>query len=242
MMQKLGACINGDNPDTRILRELDCPPIEVLFDMIHNIKNVRNSWGSIKILKNWEGKIIDWNYIVKLHELQCVERLRAANKLTNKHVYYENYKMKAIYAIQVFSRSVGRSLKFLREVDKREEFQGSEATEEFLYIMNDIFDAMNSRSSKGYKYQAPLRECNKDDWLQLFVKTHIYIYELRNGVTGDRMCTDDPKKTGFLGIICNIVAVERIFRQHVENGPLFFLLTYKLCQDFLEHFFGLGKP
>ena len=111
--------------------------------------------------------------------------------------------MKAIYAIQVFSRSVGRSLIF---------------------------------------YKAPLRECNKDDWLSLFVNTHIYIYELRNGITGARMCTEDPKKTGFLGIICNIVAVERIFQEHVENGSLYFLQTYKLSQDFLEHFFGLGNP
>ena len=182
MMEVLGARIQGDNPDTRILRELDCPPIEAVHDMIHNIKNVRNSWGNIKILKNSEGQIIDWNYLVKLHELQCVEKLRAANKLTNKHIYYENYKMKAIYAIQVFSRSVGRSLKFCREVLNLEEFQGSEATEEFLYIMNDIFDALNSRSSKGYKYQAPLRECNKDDWLPLFVNTHIYIYELCKNV------------------------------------------------------------
>ena len=210
--------------------------------MIHNIKNVRNSWGSLKVLKNSEGEIINWNYIVKLHELQCSEKLRAANKLTNKHIYYTNYKMKAIYAIQVFSRSVGKSLKFCREVLKLPEFEHSEATEEFLYIMNDLFDVMNSRSSKGIKLQGPLRESNKQYWLPFFVKAHMYIYGLRNGNTGARMVTEDPKRTGFLGMICNIVAVERIFNQHVASGSLCFLLTYKLSQDFLEHYFGLGKP
>ena len=91
--------------------------------------------------------------------------------------------------------------------------------------MNDLFDVMNSRSSKGIKLQGPLRESNKQYWLPFFVKAHMYIYGLRNGNTGARMVTEDPKRTGFLGMICNIVAVERIFNQHIANGSLCFLLT-----------------
>ena len=53
------------------------------------------------------------------------------------------------------------------------------------------------------------------------------------------MTTKDSRKTGFMGIVCNIEAVMNIFNNNVVNGPLLYLCTYKLSQDPLEHFFGL---
>ena len=110
-LSKLGASINADSPDTQILPDLDGPSIEVIHDMVHNMKNVRNSWSKIEALKNGNGDTIDWNFIVKLQKLQESEKLRAANKLTSKHINFENFKMKAYLALQVFSRSVAKSLK-----------------------------------------------------------------------------------------------------------------------------------
>lgn len=53
------------------------------------------------------------------------------------------------------------------------------------------------------------------------------------------MVGDDRRKTGFLGILSNIHAVQEIFKLVVTNGPLSYLCLYKLSQDHLEHFFGL---
>ena len=74
--------------------------------------------------------------------------------------------------------------------------------------MNDLFDVMNSRSSKGIKLQGLLRESNKQYWLPFFVKAHMYIYGLRNGNTGARMVTD---KLYFLCIINKIIFVVIVF-------------------------------
>ena len=75
MMGKLGATIEADNIDTQVLKETATPPIHILHDMVHCVKSVRNTWGSRRIIKNSKGEVIDWKYIVLLHELQSREQL-----------------------------------------------------------------------------------------------------------------------------------------------------------------------
>lgn len=239
MFKKLGARVDCDNPDMQILKDMDGPPIYGIHDNVHSVKNVRNTWGSVRLLKNAKGEVIDWDYIVKLHELQSREQLRCANKLTDKHVNFKTNKMKVSLAVQTLSNSVANSLKFCREVLKLPEFKESEPTEEFIRKINNVFDLFNTRSSKGFKYTSPLKEQSKFFWLPVLEETKDYIMGLTNGWTGKSMVKDDPKKTGFLAYVCNIVAIKAMYSDLVLNGPLQFILTYKLCQDPLEHFFGL---
>ena len=49
----------------------------------------------------------------------------------------------------------------------------------------------------------------------------------------------DSRKTGFVGILCNIRAIENIFNDIATYGPMTFICTLKLSQDPQEHFFGL---
>ena len=149
--------------------------------------------------------------------------------------------MKAYLALQVFSRSVAKSLEFCREVLKLPEFQNSQATEEFIMIMNDIFDIFNSKSQAGYKLKRPMCNSNRKYWQPVLDRTKTYISSLTNGISGANMTKKDPKRTGFLGIVCNIQAIERIFENVVTEGKCSYLLTYKCSQDHLEHYFGVGK-
>lgn len=241
MMNKLGANINADSIETQVLQHIDEePPVHVIHDMAHTAKNVRNAWHHHNILVNSEGQRISWAYIVKLHELQSREQLRCANKLSDKHVYFQNQKMKVHLATQLFSNSVAKSLKFCREVLNHPDFEGSEATEEFIKIMNDCFDVFNSKSPRQILLQGPMSEENKHIWMPFLDKTTNYVSGLTNQ-NGDSMVKKDSRKTGFLAILCNIVAVKEIYLNVVVNGPLSYLLTYKLSQDHLEHFFGLVR-
>lgn len=61
----------------------------VFLDYCHMIKLVRNILGDKKILKTQGGHIIAWNHIKNLHKFQQEEGLRAANKLTNKHIQFQ---------------------------------------------------------------------------------------------------------------------------------------------------------
>jgi hypothetical protein len=72
------------------------------------IKLIRNCLGKRKIMYTHAG-MIDWRYFESLHKLQKIEGLRLANKLTSKHIYFENNKMKVKLAVQIFSDSVSKS-------------------------------------------------------------------------------------------------------------------------------------
>ena len=54
-------------------------------------------------------------------------------------------KMKVFLAAQTLSRSVAEALRFCHSELNLSEFEGSEATEEFIKIFNDVFDVMNSK-------------------------------------------------------------------------------------------------
>lgn len=74
----------------------------IFLDLRHMIKLVRNTLGNKLILNAKDGKIY-WNYIVMLHELQQAEGLRLTNKLTNKHIKFQNNRMNVRLAMQVLS-------------------------------------------------------------------------------------------------------------------------------------------
>ena len=63
-----------------------------------------------------------------------------------------------------------------------------------------------------------------------------YILELKE--TGGKRIVDGGRKIGFISFLVNFKSVTSIFRNFVENGPLNYLLTFKLSQDHLESFFG----
>ena len=107
--------------------------------------------------------------------------------------------------------------------------------------MNDSFDLMNSRSVKEVCFKGSLWIRNQNVWRIRFEECKEYLRGLSNAFTGQNLLIGDPKKTGFLGIYCNFEAVTKIFDNVVVNGPLSYILTYKMSQDHLEHYFGLVR-
>lgn len=113
------------------------------------IKLVRNTLGDKKILLNSNGDKIEWSFIKELYYKEKQEGLKAATKLSQKHVYYFNEKINVKLAAQVLiSTSVSNALTFCESLDTK--FQNSKPTAEFCKLMNDAFDILNCRS-KFYK-------------------------------------------------------------------------------------------
>lgn len=68
-------------------------PVHIFFDPCHNLKLVRNYFGSKnKHLIYDKKEIIDWKYIKKLHEKQINEGLHCACKIRKRHVNFKNEK------------------------------------------------------------------------------------------------------------------------------------------------------
>jgi len=61
---------------------------------------MRNTLAEKGILLNERGEEVKWKYIVKLEKLQLNERLKAGNKLTQRHINWIKQKMKVNIAAQ----------------------------------------------------------------------------------------------------------------------------------------------
>lgn len=71
-------------------------PVYIFLDPCHMIKLVRNCLASQKILQNGEGHDVSWEYIEKLVDVQKV-------KLRNRHLQWEQEKMRVCLATQTLS-------------------------------------------------------------------------------------------------------------------------------------------
>ncbi|KAJ3650456.1 hypothetical protein Zmor_016555 [Zophobas morio] len=172
------------------------------------------------------GKVITWRYIKKLHELQNEQFLNVANKLKKAHLEWRQHKIKH----KLLAR-VADALEFLKDLGIGD-FQGCEATIEFIRRIDSLFDILNSRSVRAKNFKAPLRENNEEMWRPFLIDTNDYLLNLKD-VTGRPLwCT--PRKTSILGFVISATSFMGIFDEFVSSKRLNDLLTYKCSQDHLE--------
>ena len=67
------------------------------------LKLVRNVFGNKGIIIDGYGKVINYNYIIKIVKLQEAIGLKYGNKLSKRHVYFHNEKMRTPLAAQLIS-------------------------------------------------------------------------------------------------------------------------------------------
>ena len=109
--------------------------IYVVFDVCHMIKLMRNLLGDYQVLyheKNQQPLPIRWQYLVDLNTVQEDVGLSLANKLKKKHILWTKHKMNVSMAAQTLSASVANAIDFLQEEMAMPEFEGSEATTDFI--------------------------------------------------------------------------------------------------------------
>ena len=107
----------------------------VVMDACHMLKLSRNMLQSYSPITSSTGQI-NWDYITSTH-LNSVQRevgLHAANKVTDKHIYFDTQKMKVCLAAQTLSRSVAVALRTLRDLGYQQ-FTHCEATAEFIELL-----------------------------------------------------------------------------------------------------------
>ena len=74
------------------------------------IKLARNALGDLGCFKTTDGKLIEWQFIKNLVELQIEEGFNIANKLNSDHLNWQRQKMKVKLAAQTFSSSTAAAL------------------------------------------------------------------------------------------------------------------------------------
>ena len=141
-------------------------------------------------------------------------------------------------AAQTFSESVAKVIDFLRDEVAINEFEGSEATTEFINRMNTIFDLLNSRNPYGQGTKAPVSHVNLDTWLQSCQDIANYIFSLKDE-KGNYLQTG-RRKTAIWGFKFSIESIQSIVQELLNHTykPYKHVLTYKLSQDHIELLFN----
>ena len=188
MLRELGLNLDLSNMVTYFIHPQD-PNLRVyvFLDICHMLKLVRNTFGEWGILVSRDGEKIHWQYLVELHNLQDTEGLRLANKLKKTHINWKQQKMKVNLAAQSLSSSVADALEYCANELKLPQFQGCEATVEFIKMFDHLFDILNSRNPLAKGYKAPLRPTNKCTWDAFLTDVYDYIIKLKN-TSGVQMC------------------------------------------------------
>ena len=109
---------------------------------------------------NGSGAQISWKFFEELLKIQRTEGLSVANKLSLRHTQYHNQKMNVKLAAQTFSKSVADALTYAKEYF--DELKGCEATIEFINIINDAFDILNSRNLTAFGFKKGLSTSNAE--------------------------------------------------------------------------------
>ena len=108
------------------------------------IKLARNALWDLGCFKTTDRKLIEWQFIKNLAELQTEEGFNIANKLNSDHLNWQRQKMKVKLAVQTFSSSTAAALQFLQQKIKHEKFLNCTDTIVFVRNIDQLFDFLNS--------------------------------------------------------------------------------------------------
>lgn len=236
MARKLGCDLDSVDVKPYFYLDIDGTKKEICFfpDPSHMYKLVRNTIGDKKNLQNMNGDKISWSYITFLHEMQEIEGLRMANKLTKAHINYKKQIMKVKLATQTISESVANAIEYCEE--KFHCFSGSAATVDFIRRFNKLFDVLNSRNLNAHGFKKPINRDNFTCINNYLNDMYVYISKLKMEDGIEILKTKRNK--GFLGFLCCIRALQKLCNHIMVSQSIFFLPTYKLSQDHLECFFS----
>lgn len=110
-------------------------------------KLVRNRWDTCKIFYDRNNCKIEWRYIEELHKFSRENDFRT-HKINKKHIEWKRNPMNVRIAVETFSKSTSDSIQFLMD-QKIPQFQGAQATINFIRRMDKLFDIFNSKNSKN---------------------------------------------------------------------------------------------
>jgi hypothetical protein len=236
MAKKLGCSFDGKEIISSFEHPSGDDRVYVFFDACHMLKNIRNALHAEGVFRSEKLGEVRWEDLVKLQDLQATEGLRAANKLTSKHIRFSQKKMSVKLAAQTLSSSVAKSLEFVSEINI-DGFENCTGTASFIAMVDRLFDIFNSRSPYARGYKQPINQANYQYNKKFLLECKQMLLEIKGG-NGVELAKG-RRKISFLGFVVNIQSLLDMGRELLlEKKSLKYLLTYKVSQDHLELFFS----
>jgi len=198
-------------------------------DPPHLVKNARNFLhkGPVKV-PGQSGKA-SWTHLEKLYAMDKVNSLKIVPKITSRHVGELQFaaKMKVKLATQIMSHSVAAALDYMVAINRLE--SDALATSAYCKMVNDIFDTLNSLSSRdSVMFRRPLH--SKSPSIVFLTSAKEWLYELQ------RM--NLPRRCHFINGFIQSINVILQLNTHLAQLKFPYLSTRNICQDPLELYFG----
>ena len=139
--------------------------------------------------------------------------------------------MKVYLATQLFSNSVANAIEICKDSLKMDIFKGSESTIEFLRIMNDLFDIINSCNLTSYKFKKALNPENEYAILRFLDTAKKFIINLK--LDDGSYVLKSRRKTGFLEFLIAIESLRNMYQIVKEKKLLGNIFIVKLSCVYL---------
>ena len=179
--------------------------------------------------------LASWIHIKNLYDIDKSKCLRQCPKLTDDHVMPPKFggKMKVKFAVQVFSHTIFAAMKssiFFEELTP-----SAEPTAIFCERVNSIIDIMNSSHLNGKSpYKSALKVGSES-----FIEISNSIKWIKSWkVINDKGKTCNSKFKFIDGLLLTLTSIQELLLHLHREENFTFLLTRRLCQDPLEHFFS----
>ena len=182
-----------------------------LLDTCHMLKLVRNCFASLGRFRDSEGGVIDWKFIKALENIQSTEGFRAGNRLSARHINFQNAKMKVSVAAQLLSSSVATGIEFANKDLGIDELHNSEATVNFIRKIDHLFDFTNSRNPYAYGSKAAVNKKTFASFKASMDETLKYIMGLKDK---KNQLLVTRKKTPFIGFS---LAIKTVFSEYMKS-------------------------
>lgn len=215
--------------------------IHVIWDPPHMFKLVRKHFCEKKLYHR--NELLDWNLLELLEKKQHTENFNFCNKLTERHINWQQKPMNVKLAVQTISKSVSDALVQLYR-DGYEDFESALGTAKFLLMFNDAFDVMNiaENDPTDNRYKHPICEATADTIFAFLDEFKEYIEQIQienEGGTSRKPMINSTSGMGFKGFAINVTSLKGIYHDFIQNGPLKYFYTMQMCQDHLESTFSL---
>lgn len=246
MAEELGCSMDPQNLQTTILDPSTGQTLYFFLDPCHMLKLLRNAFEQYGTFTNDSGKKIQWKHLMLLHNLQEKELFYLANRLRSNHIYFKTKIMNVRLAAQLFSMSVADALLFCKNKLNILDFHDVTPTANFLKLINDLFDILDSKTC-GYGLKKAM---SRDNYQQCFDTLQEAKSVLMNLYADVKMPKSDilkrvnvlksPRYTGFLGFCVCIESAILLYQDlilKVDTG-MSFLPLHKVSQDHIEIFFS----
>ena len=180
-MKKMG-CVIGSNPESfsgKFYHGNSSQPCYYFPDPPHMLKLGRNALSFLGCFVDSENRLVKWDFIVKLHDVQVKEGLKFGNKLSAKHINFHQVKMNVKLAAHVLSNSVATAIEFLMN-SNHPDFKHAEGTIHFIRTIDRLFDLLNTKNPFGKGYKTPLRLKDKPYWEETIDSSVSYLLGLKD--------------------------------------------------------------